>query len=102
MVSLKNGTNPIAIRPEILLAIIVADGIYQAEGFGLVITSLNDSTHADTSRHYQGMAVDIRTRDFTGEIARRITDKLRAALGGQYFVILESNHIHLGYQPKKK
>jgi len=102
MLRLKNDVNTIGIRPEILLAIMVADGIYQAEGFELVITSLNDSTHADTSRHYQGMAVDFRTRDFTGAIARHITEKLRQALGRHYFVLNESDHIHIGYQPRQK
>lgn len=102
MVTLKTGVNPIGLRPEILLAIIVADNIYKAEGFDLVITSLNDSAHADTSRHYQGMAVDLRTRDFSGEIARMITVKLRAALGRQYLVLNEPNHIHISYKPRKK
>ena len=102
MIKLKHGVNVIGIRPEVLLSIMVADRIYEAEGFDLVVTSINDSTHADTSRHYQGMAVDFRTRDFSGAVARSIVEKLRKALGRHYLVMNESNHIHVSYKPRKK
>lgn len=102
MIKLKHGANPIGIRPEILLAVMVAEGIYKAAGFELVLTSINDSAHADTSRHYQGMAVDFRTREFSGEVGRTITEQLRQALGRQYLVLNESNHIHVSYKPRRK
>jgi hypothetical protein len=101
MTSLKTGVNPIGIRPEVLLAIHIAEGIYKEKGYSLSITSINDSKHADTSRHYQGMAVDFRTRDFNGGVAKEITEELRKRLGRHYMVLFEYNHIHVSYKPKK-
>lgn len=98
---LKSGVNPVGIRPEILLVMFIADGIYRGHGHECVVTSLNDSVHSDTSRHYQGMAVDFRTRDFSGDVAREITEELRVALGRNYLVLNEGNHIHVSYKPRK-
>lgn len=101
MLSLKTGANPVGMTPQIIFAIIVAEDIYADEGFDLVVTSINDSQHADTSRHWSGDAVDLRTREFSGDIARRIVEKLRRALPRHYLVLFESNHIHISYKPKK-
>ena len=102
MISLKNGVNPTGLKPETLLIIIIAETEYREEGYDLVITSLNDSTHSDTSRHYQGMAVDFRTRHLAnGSKARDITEKIRDRLGRHYLVLFEQNHIHVSYKPRK-
>jgi hypothetical protein len=98
---LKMGVNPIGVKPELILAIMAADAIYQKRGYECVVTSLNEGNHSNTSRHYQGMAVDLRTRDFNGAVANEICNDLRLALGPHYLVLNESNHIHIGYQPKK-
>ena len=102
MMKLKVGVNPTSLKPEIMLAIMVAKEVYTEHGYDFVITSLNDSTHSQTSRHYQGMAVDLRTRMFhNGGVAKEITDEIRARLDRHYLVLFEHNHIHIGYQPRK-
>jgi len=101
---LKSGVNPIGIRPEMLLAIMVADAAYTRFGFECVVTSINDSDHAKTSRHYQGMAADFRISHLpTGPpgYAVGISDEIQLDLGLNYFVLLESNHIHVSYKPRK-
>lgn len=93
------------LSPEILLAIIVAQGVWERSGVrDLTITSLLDGEHSVNSLHYRGKAVDLRTKG-TG-LSRRLFEALRAALPASlYDVILEdkdgvNEHIHVEYDPK--
>jgi len=91
---IKQGVDPKGLQPEILLAVIVAMGIWDRLGQELVLTALLDGTHMEGSFHYDGMAVDLRTHYFdnaTKELAARM---LRAALP-MYDVVLEATHIHV-------
>ena len=98
---LKDGVNPVGIKPEVNLIIQVADSVYREKGYELVITSLNDSTHSDTSRHYQGMAVDFRTRHLRNNDPQIITQLIKERLGKQFLVLFERNHIHISYKPRR-
>jgi len=98
---LKNNTIHIqGIRPELVFALNVTDQIYTSYGQELVITSLNDGKHSRTSLHYIGAAADLRTSYFTTSEIDNIADLIRNKLGVDYDVIVESNHIHLEFQPK--
>ena len=99
---LKNGVNPFGIKPELLLALNIADRVWLDHGQELVVTSLNDSRHSRTSLHYAGCAADLRTRYFSENEKVIVADELRQALGGNkdFDVIVESTHIHIEYQPK--
>lgn len=83
-------------------AIAVAEQIYAAAGVPtLTVTSLRDGRHSAGSLHYSGNAVDLRiwelnARGKTAEVAAR----LRAALGADYDVVPEADHIHIEYDPK--
>jgi hypothetical protein len=102
MIRLKTGVNPIGVRPEVLLIIMIADQVYTEYKHACIVTSINDSTHSDTSRHYQGMAVDFRTKHLPNDaIAREIAEELRKRLGRHYLVLFEHNHIHVSYKPRK-
>ena len=100
---LKRGINTQSITPELLLALVVADGVWAKHGQNLVITSLNDSRHSRTSLHYAGQAADLRTRYFDDGIKMRVADDLRDAMGDNknYDIVVESDHIHMEYQPKR-
>jgi hypothetical protein len=101
---LKTGVRPTGLRPELLLALIVAAEVWKSLDEELVITSLNDSKHSATSLHYDGRAADLRTNYFTDEEKQHAAAKLRSALGSNpdYDVVVESDHIHLEYQPKRR
>jgi len=102
MFKLKTGVNPTGIKAELLLVIMVANEVYRDRGYDCVVTSINDSTHSQTSRHYQGCAVDFRTRNFPNDgIAREVTEEIRQRLGRHYMVLFERNHIHVSYKPRK-
>ena len=64
----------------------------------MVVTSGKDGKHGENSLHYKGRAVDLRTRDFTDIWAT----KLRMALGKGWDVVVESDHIHVELDDRKK
>lgn len=100
---LKNGVKLDGTRPEIWMAVGVLEGIYASLGKELVVTSLNDGTHMVGSRHYQGLAADIRIRDLSPMELEVVlaTAKLRLEPAG-YDVVDERKkaHIHVEYDPK--
>lgn len=67
----------------------------------IVITSINDGTHAPNSRHYTNEAIDLRTRNFATEAAKlRFASALRNHLGPDFTVLYEdqggaNQHLHL-------
>ena len=68
--------------------------------YDVTITSGVDGVHSEKSDHYTGNAVDIRIRDFPGDV-RRWTERMQKALGSYYFVLLEKDHIHVSYKGPK-
>jgi len=98
---LKNGVQVLGLRPELLLAIMVADGVYTANGQELVITGITDGQHSKTSRHYLGVAADLRTRYFKADEKKKVANELRERLGKDYLVLEESTHIHLSWKPSR-
>lgn len=102
LLKLKHSVNPSQIKPEINLAIQVALSLWSRQNeHVLTITSLADSQHSLTSLHYVGYAVDIRIRELHSD-PKDLSDALRDSLVSDYDVILESDHIHVEYQPKWK
>lgn len=102
MLKLKPGVRLTGVRPELLLAIVAAERLYADAGADLVLTSLNDSQHSPTSLHYAGAAVDLRTANLPNplETASRLASRLAAALGSDFDVIHEADHLHIEWQPR--
>ena len=97
---LKTGVKVNGMKPEILLAIIVAKDIYKDHGKDLVVTEVTGGKHGIGSLHYAGLAVDIRTNFFREDEVILVHKDLRDALGEEYDVVLEKTHIHIEFQPK--
>jgi len=99
---LKKGVKLEGIKPEILMAACVVNGIYIDQGRpeGVTITSITDGKHKPNSLHYSGLAIDIRTRYFNRSIQKRLAQKIQDALGDEFEVILERTHIHIEFDPK--
>ena len=87
------------IRPELLIAVMVANEVYTEIGKELVITSVTDGKHSDTSLHYTGSAFDCRIYDDSD--MEFVITKMKDRLKIDYDVVLEGNHIHVEYQPRK-
>lgn len=66
-----------------------------------VITSWMDGKHINGSKHFSGLALDFRTRILTESEKHRFTQALRDELGRDFDVVLESDHLHVEYDPKR-
>lgn len=97
-----HGARAKGIQPEILLAIIIADGVWKSLGtVELVITCLTDShKHRPKSLHNKGQAVDLRTNNLAAGVAQNYAGVLRQSLGQDYDVVIEPSHLHLEFDPK--
>lgn len=98
---LKPGVRVLGMRPELVLALTIVRAVYEAHGAGAscTITSVVEGTHTRASLHYTGCAADLRRPPQAG-LAAVIVEAAKAALGDDYDVILEADHIHLEFQPK--
>lgn len=97
---LKPGVRASGIRPEMILGLMAAETVYRELGHELVVTSITDGKHSRTSLHYAGQAVDLRTRDMGEQTAKTARDMISISLPDDYDCILETNHIHLEWQPR--
>lgn len=99
---LKKGVIATRIQPELLLALTIADSVWEQFGCELVVTSLNDGKHSQSSLHYAGQAADLRTHCFPAEKVPAVADMLKEALGQNpdFDVVVEKDHIHIEWQPK--
>ncbi len=98
--SIKTGVRVFGLRPEILLAVVVAEGIWREFGVDLVLTAGIDGAHVEGSFHYSGNAVDLRTNNLPTDQTGLVLGKLSDRLGADYFAQIESDHIHVQFKPK--
>lgn len=63
----------------------------------VVITSTTNGKHVKNSKHYAGLAFDLRTRDLTKADAKAYYEFLKEKLEGMYEIYLYKDHIHVEY-----
>lgn len=110
---IKKGASLEGIKPEAKHAIEVIDKIYIANGAQLTITSgteghAGDGVHTVNSLHYTGYAFDCRIWVFKNQMhgqtdmakVNAVAKQIREALGRDYDVLVELDHIHVEYDPK--
>ena len=100
MLSLKPGVRVLGLRPEILLFVMAAQAAYAKRGADLVITSGIEGTHSRGSEHYTGLAVDVRTSNLAPSQVTDVIAELKAALGPDFDILLEDDHLHAEWDPK--
>lgn len=94
---IKPGVSIHGLKPEMNVAMQIAEGVWGDEGKELVVTAGTDGKHSATSRHYIGMALDFRSRYFTAKEKKRVVDSLRKRLGPEFKVVVHKTHIHVHY-----
>ena len=92
---IKKGVRVGGLQPEMILAIMIVEPISVSFGQDFCITSALDGKHSKTSRHPLGFAVDVRSRDMTDDARAGLA--MQEALGDEYFVLVERNHIHIQF-----
>ena len=104
MMSLKQGVIVEGSKPEIIIGMMICHSIFTKKGVPFTITACRDGKHKVGSCHYSGDAVDIRLPSRYSpeeEIDLSVLVECREALGPNYDILLESDHIHLEYDPKQ-
>jgi hypothetical protein len=101
MLFIKPGVRIIGMRPEILLAAVVAERVYEEAGHDFTITAGIDGKHMAGSLHYAGAAIDVRTRDLPAADLPKIIARVKECLGSDFDALLEGDHIHIEFQPKQ-
>jgi len=96
---IKSGVKLAGIQPQMVLAAIIAEGVFDWFNVECVITSGAEGKHSATSRHYLGFAIDVRSRDFKAADIGQVGTKLKEALGDEFYVLFEGNHFHISYKP---
>ena len=97
---IKPGVDVRGIQPEILLARIEAGEIFGRYGYSCTLTSGGEGEHKVGSLHPKGQAIDLRIRHMDRRLWPVVAEELGKALGPQYDVVLESDHIHCEFDPK--
>lgn len=102
---LKQGVSLENVSWRMFHAAIVVENAYKRRGIEAVITSASDGKHSALSKHYpennaSGMveALDFRTWHLTDPWSVRA--EIATELGSDYDVVLESDHLHVEYDPK--
>jgi hypothetical protein len=103
--SLKPGVRLGGLQPQIVLAALVIEDLYEELRVQCVVTSCNDGTHKSNSKHYSGNALDFRTKTVPRGLLMGLVASVKASLGTDFDVILESingdnEHLHVEFDPK--
>jgi hypothetical protein len=97
---LKDGVSLKGVQGQTLLAIQVAESLFRDAGSELVVTSCTDGKHMTGSLHYKGLAFDCRVWNLNPAQVQAMVITLKNALGSEFDVVLEDDHIHVEFDPK--
>ena len=102
--------NMIAIKPGVLLEnltpqMVLGHTIVAAVFLSFYpatcrVTSGSDGTHMRGSLHPKGNALDYGTNHLLSEQRSKVAAACKEALGENFDVVLESDHLHVEYDPK--
>lgn len=100
--AIKAGADLRGLKPQMAVAYTIAAMVYlHKTGLPCVITSGTDGKHGPNSLHYRGLALDLRTRHLPVDQVHPVYLAIKQALGDQFDVVLESDHLHLEFDPKE-
>ncbi len=92
---IKEGVSLAGLDIRMQTALVVADSIWTEYGQELVVTSGLEGTHSAGSLHYYGLALDFRTRYFTGEECKQVYADMQERLCANYRIIYHATHMHV-------
>lgn len=99
----KQGVN-LSLSQDMLRGLYAINGAWDAyfaeavQAYPLIVTSGRDGDHSESSRHYTGDAVDIRTRHLDETVKEKLVEVIQKFCGSDFWVLLEPTHIHIEYR----
>lgn len=100
MINTKPGVDLWGLSSTMTCAVRMIDAQLRHHGYpSWTITSTTEGKHMTGSRHYTGDAIDIRIRDVSDPDEFFIL--IRDALPDSFDVILERDHVHVEFDPRK-
>lgn len=99
----KQGVKFDGVKTETLAGIMIASFVYYRNGHALTVLKLvteNPGVERLRTAHDQGLAFDIRTQMIAKAKQPRMVEALKDALGEDYNVVLEFDHIGVEFDPK--
>jgi len=99
MICIKDGVDFSLLQPKLVTAIVTAARYFDQLDAACVITSGRDGKHMNGSLHPTGYAADLRTRNMSTAQQERLRDDLQDELGQDYDRVIESDHLHIEYDP---
>lgn len=102
MVHLKDTVRTGNMTLQLLDGLLAAAHVYANLGYIMVVTSLDDSTHGQGSKHPEGNAADLRLWMIPEKERPKVMRHLTQVLGGDWDVVHESDHFHIEYDKKRK
>lgn len=97
---LKEGVSVRGVQPELILGLRIVESVLDSFDIELVVTSITDGSHMANSLHGFGLAADIRSRDIPKDKLDFVVASCRRALGKEFDLVVEADHLHLEYDPK--
>jgi hypothetical protein len=97
----KDSTVNLQVHPMFNQAAPILKTAWIMHGASPTVTSGADGTHSANSAHYKGQALDLRIFNLPFkslgllQFCNRLADALVEVCGPYFFVVLESDHIHL-------
>lgn len=96
---LLDNVNVACLQPIMMMGMVVIESVFRDHGVAeVVFTHICDGAHMKGSLHPLGLAVDVRIWGVT-DLPDMVSD-LAKALGNEYDVVLETDHIHVEYDPE--
>lgn len=95
---LKDGVC-ISMTPVVSLMVQVVDECLHGYGKHAVITSGSEGKHSPNSYHQYNRAVDFRIWNWPSGKEQEIIGCIREGLGKDFDVVIESDHLHVEYDP---
>lgn len=92
----------LGMRPEMVLAAGIVDGVFMLYAQqDACITSVTDGVHQRKSLHAKGYAMDFRTRGLSETQKPLIANECSNYLGPEFDVVLETDHLHVEWDPDR-
>lgn len=93
------------LQDVMLPALDAVQRVWAAHGLRPTITSIEDGVHQAGSKHYEGLAFDIRLNDIDPNLHARLRIEAAQLMGDAYDVVHESHgtdndHLHVEFDPR--